>query len=224
MSTLSFPVIGPRRRRLRLPWGGIWLTVVAFLALLPWSVANDLNPATVPSALVLGTVWFWTLAWRPLQQRLPHLRLYWFGPAVLQAVLIATTGFFSLLFLLMRDHALQRTVSPDGRIHAVLLAAPGGAEHYLAQEERAGLMVRRVSRVNYALGKPVPQRFELRWRTDTKRLELWGDGRLLDARPYTEGRLVLSRELAEAQGLSGESGSGSAPEGGAPAGRSDGAQ
>lgn len=196
MSTLSFPVIGPRRRRLRLPWGALWLAAVAFLALLPWSVANDLNPATVPSILVLGTAWFWTLAWRPLQQRLPHLRLYWFGPAILQALLIALTAFFSLLFILMRDHALLRTVSPDGRIHAVLLAAPGGAEHYLAQEERAGLMVRRVSRINYALGKPVPRDFELRWRADTGRLELWGDGRLLDARPHAEGRLIATRQMS----------------------------
>lgn len=213
MSSLSFPVIGPRRRRLRVPWSALWLLAVAAGAFLPWTVANDLNPATVPSALLLGLVWVWALGWRPLQQRLPHLRLYWFGPAVLQAVLISLTAFFSLLFLLMRDRALLRTVSPDGGIHAVLLAAPGGAEHYLAQEERSQLMVRRVSRVNYGLGRPIPQAFELRWRSETGRLELWGDGRLLDARPYEAGRLIASRQMG------GEGG-----EGGGSSGGGDGAE
>lgn len=195
MSTLSFPVIGPRRRRLHVPWGALWLLLVTAGALLPWTVANDLNPATVPSTLVLGTVWLWVLGWRPLQQRLPQLRLYWFGPAILQAVLISLTAFFSLLFLIMRDRALLRTVSPDGGIHAVLLAAPGGGEHYLAQEERGGLMVRRVSRVSHALGKPLPRDFELRWSSTEERLELWGDGRILDARPYQDGQLIASRQM-----------------------------
>lgn len=211
MSSLSFPVIERHRRRRwfpTVPWSLLWLILVATLALLPWTVSNDLNPATVPTAVVLAVTWGWVLGWPSIHQRLPNLRLDWFGPALLQVVLIAMTGFFSLLLLIMRDHSVLRSTSPDGRLHAVLLAAPGDREHYVAEETQSGLMVRRVARINYALGKRAPSHFALVWKPDTQRLEVWGDGDLLEATAYDDGGLIPSRsmggsESSEAPGAEG---------------------
>ena len=201
MDSLSFPVIDQRRRRrLAVPWSAIWLALVAILAFLPWSVANDLNPATVPTAAILALTWLWVLGWRGIHQRLPQVRLDWFGPAVLQVVLLAMTTFFSLLLVIMRDSAVLRSTSPDGRLHTVLLAAPGGREHYVAEELNRGLMVHRVSRIGYAQGKRPPERFELVWKPELGRLEVWGDGDLLDATAYDDGGLIPSQSMAEGAG------------------------
>lgn len=198
MNSLSFPVIVQRRRRrFAIPWSILWLALVALLALLPWTVSNDLNPATVPTVAILAVTWLWVLGWRAIHRRLPHVRLDWFGPAVLQTLLLAMTAFFSLLLVIMRDSAVLRSSSPDGRLHAVLLAAPGGREHYVAEELDHGLMVRRVARIGYALGRRPPERFELRWKPAAGRLEVWGDGELLEATAYDEGGLIPSDALSE---------------------------
>lgn len=207
MNSLSFPVIDQRRRRrLAVPWSALWLALVAILAFLPWSVANDLNPATVPTAAILALTWLWVLGWRAIHQRLPQVRLDWFGPAVLQVVLLAMTTFFSLLLVIMRDSAVLRSTSPDGRLHAVLLAAPGGREHYVAEELNRGLMVQRVSRIGYAQGKRPPERFELVWKPELGRLEVWGDGDLLDATAYDDGGLIPSQSMAEGAGMAQDGG------------------
>jgi hypothetical protein len=209
MSSLSFPVIEHRRRRrLAIPWTAIWLLLVAAIAFLPWSVSNDLNPATVPTAAILLLVWSWVLGWRAIHQRLPNLRLAWFGPTVLQVLLIAMTGFFSLLLVIMRDRPVLRSTSPDGRLHAILLAAPGGTEHYVAQETHGGYMVERVARINYGLGKPVPQRFQLLWEPEKQRLVVYGDDQLLEAVAYDADGLIPSSTMAELGGGSGAAGSG----------------
>ena len=61
-------------------------------------------------------------------------------------------------------------------------------------------MVHRVSRIGYAQGKRPPERFELVWKPELGRLEVWGDGDLLDATAYDDGGLIPSQSMAEGAG------------------------
>jgi hypothetical protein len=183
----------PMRQRLALWLPRFWLPAVVLVSVMYWVLANILNPAVVPTLVVVALFWIWMWTWYRVHHLVPEFRVTWFGAYATVVVLSGIGALWSVGYAIARDHALLRARSPDGGMTVVVSGYPGSREFRVNTEALGGLVIVDWARIEYGADpaywlsssladsddRPAaPGTFSLRWSADPTLVALLGDGRL----------------------------------------------